>query len=305
MIVAPESQDELVLRPSFEQASLSIGAVLTRLFAMEGEKVALPLLHGPNGEDGTIQGFLELLDIPYVGNGVLSSAVAMDKTATKELLASEGFRQAEFRSFIHAQWAEDRAGVVQSILQSIGLPAYVKPSSMGSSIGIRRCLNEGELEAAIDEAFRYDRKIVAEKEIVGREIQVAVMGNDQPLASVPGEFIQDQAFFDYEAKYESGKLKMSIPADIPASLTQQIRTAAKHVYRKLSCSGLARVDFFVDREARLYVNEVNTLPGFTAFSMYPVMWEKTDGTTYSALVEKLIDYAFARDRDKKSIQYAR
>ncbi|BBI34221.1 D-alanine--D-alanine ligase [Cohnella abietis] len=296
---------DLIIQPSYGQASASLGSIMTQLFSLEGKKVALPLLHGSNGEDGTIQGLLELLDIPYVGNGVLSSAVAIDKAVSKELLSHAGISQAEYRTFTYVQWINDLKNLIASIENNIGYPCYVKPSSLGSSIGISRCMNEAELREAVNTAFRYDRKIVVEKEVVGREIQVAVRGNDHPQVSVPGEFIQDKAFFDFNAKYVDGKLIMSIPAEIPTALTLEIQDTAKRAYQILNCAGLARVDFFVDQEGRVYLNEINTLPGFTKFSMYPVMWERTDGTTYSELIEKLIDYAFTRHADKQSISYTR
>jgi D-alanine-D-alanine ligase len=296
---------DLIIRPSHDHASSSLGEVMTNLFSLEGPKAVLPLLHGSNGEDGTIQGMLELLDIPYVGNGVLSSALALDKAVSKELMNRAGISQAEFRAFTYVQWIEDPSLLIGCIQGEIGFPCYVKPSSLGSSIGISRCMNEAELREAVHVAFQYDRKIVVEKEIEGREIQVAVMGNEQPLVSIPGEFIQDKAFFDFNAKYVDGRLTMSIPADIPEPLTRHIQQAAKLAYQTLNCSGLARVDFFIDREGLLYLNEINTLPGFTKFSMYPVMWERTDGTTYVELIEKLIHYAFMRHLDKQTIQFKR
>ncbi|MCD9026533.1 D-alanine--D-alanine ligase [Cohnella silvisoli] len=301
----PNELHDLIIRPSHEHTAPSLGEVLTNVFSLEGPKVVLPLLHGSNGEDGTIQGLLELLDIPYVGNGVLSSALALDKVVSKELLAHAGISQAEYRTFTYVRWIQDLKGLIGCVQEEIGYPCYVKPASLGSSIGISRCKNETELREAIHAAFQYDRKIVVEKEVEGREIQVAVMGNEQPLVSIPGEFIQDKAFFDFNAKYVDGRLTMSIPAVIPETVTRQIQQTAKLAYRTLNCSGLARVDFFIDREGQLYLNEINTLPGFTKFSMYPIMWERTNGTTYSELIEKLIDYAFTRHLDNQTIQYTR
>ncbi len=305
LLSAPTEINDLVLQPSHGQATSSLGDVMTRFFSLAGKKVVLPLLHGSNGEDGTIQGLLELLDVPYVGNGVLSSAIALDKAVSKELLSHADIPQVVYRNFQYSQWTLNAEEVKTSINELIGYPCYVKPASLGSSIGISRCENEDELRDAVATAFRYDRKIVVEKEVAGREIQVAVMGNEQPLVSVPGEFIQDKSFFDFNAKYVDGRLTMSIPADIPEHLVDRIQRTAKLAYQTLQCSGLARVDFFVDPQENLYLNEINTLPGFTKFSMYPVMWEKTDGTTYSELIEKLIDYAFMRHLEKQIIQYSR
>ncbi|GGD63316.1 D-alanine--D-alanine ligase family protein [Paenibacillus nasutitermitis] len=296
---------DLILEAAEEEPAGTIGRILTELFTLEGPKVVLPILHGSNGEDGTIQGMLELLNVPYVGNGVLASALTLDKALAKEVLASGGLPQAGYRTFPYRNWSEDRDHVISLIEGNIGFPCYVKPGSLGSSIGISRCERREELEIAIEEAYRYDGKIVVEKEVRGREIQVAVMGNEYPLVSLPGEFIQDKTFFDYNAKYIDGRLSMSIPAEIPDILVNRIRQMAEQAYLALNCSGLARVDIFLDAEGALYVNEVNALPGFTAFSMYPVMWERTHGTSYSELIEKLIDYAFNRHADKQRLQYTK
>jgi D-alanine-D-alanine ligase len=182
---------------------------------------------------------------------------------------------------------------------------YVKPASLGSSIGITRCTNKMELRSGIEEAFRYDTKLVIEQEIIGREIQVAVLGNERPHASLPGEFIHRRPFFDFESKYMDKELTMSIPAQLADEITMRIRQSAIDAYEALGCAGLARVDFFVDEHDELYLNEVNALPGFTNFSMYPVMWERTNGTSYSELIEKLIDYAIQRHETKQAICYMR
>ncbi|RKP58032.1 D-alanine--D-alanine ligase [Cohnella endophytica] len=303
--IPPNEPEKLILQPRCERIAASLGEVLKELLSLDGPKVVLPLLHGSNGEDGTVQGLMELLDIPYVGNGVLASAVALDKAVCKALLAQDGIPVTEYVVFTLSDWARESTPISQRIASEIGYPAYVKPASLGSSIGISRCEDEGELVLAIENAFRYDRKIVVEREVVGREIQVAVMGNDEPSASLPGEFIQDKAFFDFDAKYVDGRLKMSIPAELPAELTERIRSLAVQAYRAVNASGLARVDFFVERDGALFVNEINSLPGFTKFSMYPVMWERTDGTAYADLIRRLIGYAFERHDSKQTIQYMR
>ncbi|MDQ6420981.1 D-alanine--D-alanine ligase family protein [Paenibacillus sp. LHD-117] len=287
------------------QASESIGNVLLRYFSVEGKKAALPLLHGSNGEDGTVQGLLELLDIPYVGNGVLGAALTLDKDVSKRLLEQAGIRQTRYISFGLGEWLEQGPALMERVQRELGLPCYVKPATLGSSIGISRCENVRQLSEGIEEAFRYDRRLVVEREIPGREIQVAVMGNDRPIASMPGEFIHRHRFFDFESKYMDKELVMSIPAELPEGVTARIRGTALRAYRALCCSGLARVDFFLDAEGELYLNEINALPGFTGTSMYPVMWERTDGTTYSELIEKLIDYAFMRHAEKETIRYTR
>lgn len=303
----PGSMEELAPRTadSMSGQADSIGNVLQRYFTVPGKKVALPLLHGSYGEDGTVQGLLELLDIPYVGNGVLSAALTLDKAMTKRVLEQEGIRQTRHIAFSLEEWLEQGPALLEQAQRELGLPCYVKPATLGSSIGISRSEDARQLAEGIEEAFRYDRKLVIEKEIDGREIQVAVMGNDRPIASLPGEFIHRNRFFDFESKYMDKELVMSIPAVLPEGLTPRIRELALKAYRALGCSGLARVDFFLDAEGELYLNEINALPGFTGTSMYPVMWERTDGTTYAELIEKLIDYAFMRHADKETIRYTR
>ncbi|WP_028610753.1 D-alanine--D-alanine ligase family protein [Paenibacillus harenae] len=295
----------LIVEPGLTSAAQSIGDVLVNQLSAEGKKVVLPLLHGSNGEDGTVQGLLELLNIPYVGNGVLSSALTLDKAVSKQVLAEAGIRQTEYRIFRLEQWLDDETGVLDQVQEELGFPCYVKPASLGSSIGISRCGNSRQLAKGMKEAYRYDNKIVIEREVAGREIQVAVMGNEKPLVSLPGEFIHDHIFFDFESKYLDKQLAMSIPAQIPENFIEEIRRTALRAYQTLCCSGLARVDFFLNGEGQLYLNEINALPGFTSSSMYPVMWEKTDGTRYSELIEKLIDYAFMRHAEKQTIQYTR
>lgn len=297
--------NDLIAAPRHAEAAESIGQALISQFALPGRKVVLPLLHGSNGEDGTIQGMMELLNIPYVGNGVLSSAVTLDKVISKQLLAQAGINQAEYLAYRYDQWAEERAFILEEAEKKLGYPCYVKPASLGSSIGISRCSDKQQLIAGIAEAFKYDSKLVMESEVLGREIQVAVMGNEKPLASLPGEFIHNHLFFDFESKYMDKHLTMSIPAQLSEELTGRIRKIAIQAYQVHGCSGLARVDCFLDHEGHLYVNEINALPGFTNYSMYPVMWERTDGTLYSELVEKLIDYAFTRHAEKQTIHYTR
>ncbi|REE88535.1 D-alanine--D-alanine ligase [Paenibacillus taihuensis] len=295
--------EHLIAEPKFHDPARSIGEILSGVMAMSGAKVVLPLLHGPNGEDGTVQGLLELLNVPYVGNGVLASALTLDKAMSKHVLAQAGIHQTEYLACRYEEWRTDENMLLLKAEESIGYPCYVKPASLGSSIGISRCTNRVELIAGIHEAFSYDQKLVIEREVIGREIQVAVMGNGKPVASLPGEFIHDHIFFNYESKYMDKRLTMSIPAELPEDLTQGIRTLAIQAYQAHGCEGLARVDFFLDGEGRLYLNEINALPGFTNFSMYPVMWERTDGTSYSELIEHLIGHAISRHEDKQTIQY--
>lgn len=296
---------DLTLQSNHLTAAESLGHVLVNQLALPGKKVVLPLLHGSNGEDGTVQGLLELLNVPYVGNGVLSSAVTLDKAISKQLSAQASIKQAEYLVYHLGEWQDDRSAILQSVTEKIGFPCYVKPASLGSSIGISRCEDKQQLTAGIVDAFNYDSKLVIEQEVLGREIQVAVMGNEKPLASLPGEFVHNHIFFDFESKYMDKQLTMSIPAQLSEEVTVKIRKLAIQAYQAHDCSGLARVDFFLNRKEELYLNEINALPGFTNYSMYPVMWERTNGTKYSELVEKLIDYAFTRHAEKQLIHYTR
>lgn len=304
-LASGEAAERLVAEPAHDSEAASIGDILLRKLALPGKKVVLPLIHGSNGEDGTLQGLLEMLNVPYVGNGVLAAALTLDKAMSKLALAQAGIRQVEHRAVRREQWLADERGCVAWLEDTIGYPCYVKPASLGSSIGISRCENRGELTAGIAEALQYDAKLVVERELPGREIQVAVMGNEEPIASLPGEFIHDNRFFDFASKYSDPRLRMSIPAEIGEALIGQVRALAVQAYRTLGCEGLARVDFFLDRDGLLYLNEINALPGFTSASMYPVMWERTDGTSYARLIERLIDYAFARHEARQSLSYER
>jgi len=302
---ASDDPSRLIAQPAHDDVASSIGHLLLGPLSLPGRKVVLPLLHGSYGEDGTLQGLLELLDVPYVGNGVLSAALTLDKAMSKQIAAQAGIRQVEHRVLELERWQADKQACLRSLEEGIGYPCYVKPASLGSSIGISRCCDRAALLDGIDDAFAYDSKLVVERELPGREIQVAVMGNEHPVASLPGEFLHDNAFFDFASKYMDKRLRMSIPAELSDAQIARIRELALLAYRAHGCAGLARVDFFLDGDGELYLNEINALPGFTATSMYPVMWERTDGTPYAALIEKLIAYAFARHEAKQSIRYER
>ncbi|MBP1989001.1 D-alanine--D-alanine ligase [Paenibacillus eucommiae] len=283
----------------------SIGEVLTRFFRPDETNIVFPVIHGTHGEDGTLQGMLEMLNVPYVGNGVLSSAVGMDKVMMRDLFAATEIPQMDYISFIRHEWDEDAQAILNRIEQTIGYPCYVKPANLGSSVGINRCTDPITLDEAIKEAFQYDRKLLVEKEITGREIQLAVIGNDHPIISVAGEFIRDPGFFDYAKKYKNGMLVQRIPADISSNVYAEMSKITRIAYRTLDGSGLMRVDFFVTDNEEIYLGEVNTLPGFTKISMFPTLWEQTDGTTYQQLIERLIDYALKRHKQKQSITYGR
>lgn len=294
------SPDEL-RRTSSSSVALSIGEFLTSVLKDNEKSLVIPALHGPNGEDGTIQGFLELLDLPYIGNEVLSSAVAMDKAMTKDLFAKYNIPQVKYLSFRLHKWKENEEDLYDEVESEIGYPCYIKPSNGGSSVGISRAKNREELKESFKEAFLYDRKIVIEEEIIAREMQISVVGNNNPKASVPGEFIMERPFFDYNAKYIDGKLIPVVPARLEPEVSDKVRELAVKAFKILNCHGLARVDIFVTDNNEIFVNEVNTMPGFTAVSMTPVLWRATDGTTYEGLIEILIQLALERYNQKKAI----
>ena len=279
----------------------SIGEFLTKDFK-EGERsIIFPALHGTNGEDGTIQGLLELIDVPYVGNEVLSSSAGMDKVIMNDLFTRYNIPQTKYTSVRLHTWKEDEEKTYKEVEKKLSYPCYVKPANSGSSVGISIAKNRKELKKAFKEAFLYDTKIVIEEEVVGREMQISVVGNDYPKASIPGEFILEKPFFDYNAKYIDGKLIPVVPARLEPEVSKKVRETAVQVFKVLNCYGLARVDIFVTDDNEILVNELNTMPGFTPVSFTPVLWKATDGTTYAELVEKLIELAFERHKQKKSI----
>ncbi|MDQ0417060.1 D-alanine-D-alanine ligase [Croceifilum oryzae] len=285
--------------------TLSLAKVLQECFSQREECVVIPALHGTHGEDGTIQGLLELMDVPYVGNGILSSAIGIDKAMTKEIFSKVGIPQAEYVFFTLHEWQRHTNRVYDQIERKIGYPCFVKPAKLGSSVGIHRCQNQDELKEAVKDSFTFDQKIVVDKEVIGREMQIAVIGNEDPKCSVAGEYILEKSFMDYNAKYVDGKLIPIIPANIPDSLHQKMQEISQQAFQVLNGSGLMRVDFFVTEENELYVNEVNTFPGFTGHSMFPALWEATNGITYSEIIEKFIDLAIERHQNSRQIQYTR
>lgn len=255
--------------------------------------VVFPLLHGPNGEDGTIQGLLELIGVPYVGSGVLASSVGMDKLMMKSVFCAEGLPQVPYQGLSRARWHEDRAEALQKI--DLPLPVFVKPANLGSSVGIAKAGSELELEAAIDQAFRHDRRVIVEEAVQGaRELEIAVLGNDEPRTSPIGEVRFGSEFYDYGTKYTEGLSELLIPAPLPDGVSDRITRVARRAYRAVDAAGLARIDFFyLEPEDTLYLNEINTMPGFTTTSMYPKLWEAA-GVSYSRLVEELVDLALQK-----------
>src|SRR5579883_231822 len=265
--------------------------------------VFFPVLHGTFGEDGTVQGLLELAGIPYVGAGVLGSAVGMDKDVMKRLFRDAGLPVAPWILVLRREWETKSSRVRRCIGKEIGYPAFVKPANLGSSVGISKVHRAGELDLAMNRAAKYDRKILVEKGIDAREIECAVLGNDQPEASVPGEIIPANEFYDYDAKYISEGSRLIIPARLSARQTREARELAIRAFKAIDCSGMARVDFLLDRKTgKLFVNEINTIPGFTSISMYPKLWEAS-GLPYPKLIDRLIELALQRHREKLKTQY--
>lgn len=262
--------------------------------------MVFPLLHGPNGEDGTVQGLLEVLNVPYVGNGVLASSAGMDKVVMKNIFAQAGLDQVDYVSFIRSTWDDDREAAYKAVEEKIGYPSFVKPANLGSSVGISKCENREELAAAFEDAFRYDRKIIIEEGVIAREIEVGILGNDELSCSVAGEIVPKKEFYDYEAKYADNTTELVIPADIPETDYDTIRDMAFKAYKALDCSGLARMDFFVTPDGRALINEVNTMPGFTPVSMFPLLWKNT-GVSYPELIERLVDLGRQRYEEKQKI----
>lgn len=264
--------------------------------------VIFPLLHGPNGEDGTVQGLLEVLNLPYVGNGVLASSAGMDKVVMKQLFTIAGLKQVPYVHFIRREWQNDQSFWLGKIEKELEWPLFVKPANLGSSVGISKASNREELIEAVDLALKYDRKIVIEQGITAREIEMGVLGNDTPKCSVPGEIKPLKAFYDYQAKYKDGNTAMIIPAEVSTEVEATLQEHAIKAFKVLDCSGLVRADFFVTDKNEVLINEVNTLPGFTPFSMFPLLWQHT-GVNYAELIDQLIELAIERHTEKQQLQY--
>ncbi len=276
-------------------SALSPTPMLETAARADARTVVLPLLHGPMGEDGTVQGLLELADLPFVGSGVLGSAVAMDKAMAKQVLAAAGIPQARHRSFAEHELTP---GLPAALADELGLPAFVKPANMGSSVGVTKAHSVEELRDAIAHALTYDEMIVVEEGIAGREIEVAVLGNTAPEASVAGEIVPGEEFYSYEDKYVTDGAQLLIPAPIGPEAMAEVRRLAVRTFQALRCEGLARVDFFYERDEDgggrgFLCNEVNTMPGFTPISMFPKLWMHS-GMEYGALIDRLVDLALDR-----------
>jgi D-alanine-D-alanine ligase len=260
--------------------------------------VVFPVLHGPYGEDGTIQGLFELADVPYVGAGVLASAVGMDKATMKAVFQAHGLPIVEHLVVTRHEWRQAPDRVTARVADTVGFPCFVKPVNLGSSVGISKVANRGALAAAMDLAARHDRKIIIERGVNAREIEVSVLGNEEPIASLPGEISFDAEWYDYSTKYLEGQSRLTIPAPVPPETTKRLQELAVAAFRAIDCSGMARVDFFVERDrGRVLVNEINTIPGFTATSAYAKMWAAS-GLGYTELVDRLIELALERHQSK-------
>jgi D-alanine-D-alanine ligase len=259
-----------------------------------GADVAFPALHGAFGEDGSIQGLLEQLDLPYVGSDVLSSAVCMDKLTLKRLFAAHGVPQVEFTAAEGSDW--------WGRCEEMGLPLWVKPSRMGSSVGITRVEQLDELDAAVELALRHDPRVIVEASAAGREVECSVLGNSDPEASLPGEIVANASWYDFEAKYTEGGMELRVPAPIGEGTIARVRELAVSVFRLAGCSGLARCDFFVEPDGEVLVNEINTMPGFTATSVYAKLFEAT-GVQYSGLCDRLVALAVERHEQARSFEF--
>lgn len=269
------------------------------------DTVVFPLLHGPNGEDGTIQGFLEVLQLPYVGNGVLSSAAAMDKIVMKKVFADAAIPQVPAVSLRLVDWQKHQSEMLSDIEEVLQYPVFVKPANLGSSVGITKATSKESLAASINEAFQFDRRIVIEQGVEAREIEIAVLGNDTPVCSVPGEILPEDGlapFYDYKTKYTDNKTELAIPAKIDPDVLEQMKEYAIQAYLGLDAAGLVRADFFLTHDNQILLNEVNTMPGFTPYSMYPLLWNES-GIPYAALIERLVELAKERFAAKSVLKH--
>ena len=278
-------------------------------FVAEKLDVVFPALHGTYGEDGTLQGLLEMADVPYVGCGVLASSCGMDKVTMKQLFVQAGLPICKYVWFLRSQWRNNPAKVIRKVIADLGLPCFVKPANLGSSVGVSRATDKKSLTEAIDLAAQYDRKIIVEEELIAREIECAVLGNDEPKASLPGEYVvNDEAsrFLDYTEKYtNTGRVSFVVPAPLSKPMTTKIQRMAIRAFQSIDGAGLARVDFFLPRNGgELVINELNTMPGLTEVSGYPKMWAAS-GLPFGRLLETLIELAFERHREKSLTKTSR
>jgi D-alanine-D-alanine ligase len=282
-----------------EPAGLSEVVAGRQGFRLQDLDVVFPVLHGPYGEDGTVQGFLEMIGLPYVGAGVMTSAVGMDKAIARDVFSARGLPMLPYRVFLSHTWESNRAQVVADCEGALRYPMFTKPANLGSSVAVNKVRDRAELESGLDEAARYDRKLIVEQGIEAREIEVSVLGNDTRIASVPGEIIPSREFYSYAAKYLDNTSQLLIPAPIGADQVQAVQQIALAACDVVDCAGMARVDFLMDRHSgELWLNEINTIPGFTPISMYPKLWEAS-GISYADLIDRLIHLALERFQDRQ------
>ena len=267
----------------------------------EDREIVFPVLHGPFGEDGTIQGLLEMLDVPYVGSGVLGSAVAMDKALTKYVCLAYGIPVVEFEDITRFMWKDNHEPITEFLSKKVGFPCFVKPANLGSSIGITKVPDAESLADAMEEAFLYDMKVIVERAVECREIECSVLGNYHPEASIAGEIVPCNEFYDYNAKYLDDRSELIIPAKLDVEQVEQLQQLAVTAFVALNCFGMARADFFLDKETdEFFLNELNTIPGFTSISMYPKLWEAS-GLPYPELLDQLVQLAIERFENKQRI----
>ncbi|MNB93365.1 D-alanine--D-alanine ligase [compost metagenome] len=285
-----------------------MGMALNTVFSgLSGEgaivDVMFPLLHGTNGEDGTIQGLFEMANIPYIGAGVLASAAGMDKVVMKKLFGEAGLEQCGYCYFSAAAWKQKSHELIVGVEDKLGYPVFVKPANLGSSVGISKAADKESLIKAVEFALRYDTKVIIEEFVDAREVEVAVLGNEEPEASVPGEIVSSGEYYDYAAKYIDGKSQMLIPAPLDPEVADRLREAALQAFRAIEGSGITRADFFLRRsDNKILINEVNTMPGFTPFSMYPLLWRET-GVSYQTLLDRMVELALERYQFRQGLKY--
>jgi D-alanine-D-alanine ligase len=287
-------------------ADPSVGALLPledRAAGSQRVDVIFPVLHGTFGEDGTVQGLLDLAGLPYVGSGVIGSAVGMDKDMAKRLFLQAGLPTGDFLAVLRSEWEKGRERILKAVATKFRFPVFVKPATLGSSVGMTKVHKREELPAALDLAAEFAQKILIERNIRGCEIEVSVLGNDEPEASIPGEIIPHREFYDYTAKYLEEGTRLEIPAKLTKTQVRRFQEYAVRAFRCLECRGMARVDFFLEKPSgRIYLNEINTIPGFTSISMYPKLWEAS-GIPYRELIDRLIQLALAENREKQRTKY--
>src|ERR1041385_5242215 len=295
--------EDTVLAIERRPASSALDPTGTATVTGVGLDVVFPVLHGPYGEDGTVQGLLELANVPYVGAGVLGSAGGRGKAVMNTLFIAHSLPVGPYLVVLRPQWQNGAASVTARVTKELGYPVFVKPANLGSSVGISKAKSESDLRTAMELALQFDRKVVVEQGIPGaREIACAVVGNDDPQASVPGEVIPSREFYDYEAKYLDDASKVIIPADLTAEQVRDVQRIAIAAFAAVDCAGMARVDSFLARDTgKIYLNEVNTIPGFTTISMYPKMWEAS-GLSYPELIDRLITLALERHAEKQQLR---